>query len=450
MFPRRTARIAALFAAALVASAAFGCVRTRPVDSLARASIAGSRLLVIAPHPDDETLATGGAIDTAIRRGVHVTVVFVTCGDGFLQAVRSTANPHPTPADMQAFGARRAQEARRATAALGVAPADVVFLGFPDAATKILWTTNFDADQPLLGPNGASAVPYPFAFQPHAPYTGAELLGELEDIVRTVKPTTVIYPDGGDANRDHWAVAAFSQAALLASDFSGRSYTYLVHRPGFPATAGSDSANALTPPADLADTGTAWASLPLSEATVDVKERAYGQYASQIAADKRLVSQFVRGNELFAAQTVPTLAATGTVLPAVGAGMPKVTTPPSAKVRAFELRPERGGITVGLRTDAPVSPAVNYLLHARAILPDGRLRFWDASVKGGRLTPMRLSELEVAGGRIAPRSSADSLRVTLPLALTDGARWLLVSADTSAPAGTLYDHVPVRAVRLTP
>ena len=37
--------------------------------------------LVMAPHPDDETLGMGGTLAMAGRKGFHVTVVFVTDGD---------------------------------------------------------------------------------------------------------------------------------------------------------------------------------------------------------------------------------------------------------------------------------------------------------------------------------------------------------------------------------
>ncbi len=36
------------------------------------------RLLVFAPHPDDETLATGELIQTALAAGASVRVIFAT------------------------------------------------------------------------------------------------------------------------------------------------------------------------------------------------------------------------------------------------------------------------------------------------------------------------------------------------------------------------------------
>src|SRR5437016_2886198 len=45
------------------------------------------RVLVFAPHPDDETIGAGGLIFRLTRRGAPVRVVFVTNGDGYAQAV---------------------------------------------------------------------------------------------------------------------------------------------------------------------------------------------------------------------------------------------------------------------------------------------------------------------------------------------------------------------------
>src|SRR5207247_6384648 len=41
------------------------------------------RVLVFAPHPDDESLAAGGLITRLVHAGDAVRVVFVTNGDGY-------------------------------------------------------------------------------------------------------------------------------------------------------------------------------------------------------------------------------------------------------------------------------------------------------------------------------------------------------------------------------
>src|SRR5262245_13597074 len=48
----------------------------RPIEST-------DTLLIVAPHPDDESLCCGGLIDSARRSGAAVAVVWITFGDGF-------------------------------------------------------------------------------------------------------------------------------------------------------------------------------------------------------------------------------------------------------------------------------------------------------------------------------------------------------------------------------
>ncbi len=82
------------------------------------------RLVVVAAHPDDESLGAGGLIATATRRGIQVVVVSATDGEG-----SHPDSPTTTPDDL---GARRAVEAVQAAAALGVPGERVHQLGLPD------------------------------------------------------------------------------------------------------------------------------------------------------------------------------------------------------------------------------------------------------------------------------------------------------------------------------
>ena len=81
-------------------------------------------LVVIAPHPDDESLACGGLISAACAAGRRVKVVVVSDGTG--SHPRSRAYPRP-----RLRGLREA-EARKAVSALGLAPRHVEFLRLPD------------------------------------------------------------------------------------------------------------------------------------------------------------------------------------------------------------------------------------------------------------------------------------------------------------------------------
>ncbi len=75
--------------------------------------------LVVAPHPDDEVLSTGGLILRQRTRGAHVEVLAVTDGEA----------AYPEVTDL---GPLRAGEQRGALDILGVSADDTCRLGLPD------------------------------------------------------------------------------------------------------------------------------------------------------------------------------------------------------------------------------------------------------------------------------------------------------------------------------
>lgn len=81
------------------------------------------RLLVLAAHPDDETLGAGGLVSRAHRAGAAVAVVIATDGEA--------SHPHsPTVSPQQLAAVRRAEVAAAVEALAPGAP--VHFLGLPD------------------------------------------------------------------------------------------------------------------------------------------------------------------------------------------------------------------------------------------------------------------------------------------------------------------------------
>src|SRR3989441_4749496 len=92
----------------------------------------GARVLVFAPHPDDETIGAGGLIFHLARRGVPVRVVFVTNGDGYAEAVAQDFHElKPRDTDYVEFGEIRRGEAGAAAPHPGVHPGDPLFLRLP-------------------------------------------------------------------------------------------------------------------------------------------------------------------------------------------------------------------------------------------------------------------------------------------------------------------------------
>src|SRR5437588_12893351 len=92
-----------------------------------------SRLMLVAPHPDDEALACSVLLQRAVRAGAAVRVVYATDGDD---------NPWPqrvlerkwrlNATDRRRWGRLRRTEALAALRVLGVNGFAARFLGLPD------------------------------------------------------------------------------------------------------------------------------------------------------------------------------------------------------------------------------------------------------------------------------------------------------------------------------
>ena len=79
------------------------------------------RILVLAPHPDDEVLATGGLVQQALAKGLPVKVVFLTNGDNNEFAFLFFSKAFTLDAHSAVYaGQTRAFEALRAGRELGL------------------------------------------------------------------------------------------------------------------------------------------------------------------------------------------------------------------------------------------------------------------------------------------------------------------------------------------
>jgi len=88
------------------------------------------RALIVAPHPDDETIGAGALILKLRRAGAHVEVLVVT--DGGASHRNSASFPRPR------LIRERGREVRRAVALLGVSAARLRLGGFPDGGLDTL------------------------------------------------------------------------------------------------------------------------------------------------------------------------------------------------------------------------------------------------------------------------------------------------------------------------
>ncbi|MDR3450385.1 MAG: PIG-L family deacetylase [Alphaproteobacteria bacterium] len=148
--------------------------------------IATGPILVIAPHPDDETLGCGASIAKARELGQKVRVVIVTDG-------RASGYKPPTTPDQVA--AMRRDEALAAIQILGVGAEDVVFLEVPDG-------------------NAAQHI--------------AQIEEGLARQIETIQPRLIFSPYGIDEHPDHRAVAEAMEKACRKVPGTRRIFEYPV------------------------------------------------------------------------------------------------------------------------------------------------------------------------------------------------------------------------------
>ena len=270
----------------------------------------GERVLVIAPHEDDETLGCGGYMQAAVDAGVEVYVCLMTAGEGEeLGAVWASRSPDLSPQDFVRLGQIRERESLRALTSIGIPPDHVIFLNYPNTGLAAMWTARyFDPANPWTSRyTRTTHSPFSGGLTPQAPFCGAAVLADLETVLKRVQPTQVFVTHPGDIHPDHWPTYCFTRLALAklaaghAVPLQVRLYTYLVHRRGWPTPWGYYPYLRLTPPPALAELPlNRWLTFPLGIGQISQKNRMIVDYHSQAAAFDFLLRAFARRNEIFA------------------------------------------------------------------------------------------------------------------------------------------------------
>ena len=214
------------------------------MNGAARRPVRGDRVLVIAPHPDDETIAAGGLIGSAVDAGAGVRLVVVTDGN------------------RRGLGWLRDAELAEAVTALGLEPHSVVRQNHRDGSP------------------------------------GSTLFPELQEEARRFEPTIVVAPHPADRHSDHRLIGRAAEDLDLPA--SCALYQYLVHFPGFPRPRRLSPRRSLEAP-DALGAEADWSALPVPLHLLQRKFRALCAHRSQLMNPwlTRLLLSFVRRNELF-------------------------------------------------------------------------------------------------------------------------------------------------------
>lgn len=261
---------------------------------------ANTSLLVVSPHPDDETLCCAGAMQRVLAAGGRVSVVWITSGDGsvlsMLMVEKSLLAPRQKVRDL---AAKRMQEARAATALLGVQGSQQLFLGYPDGGLLRLLTENRSTAYHAKF-TGETHVPYAEALFPGHPYTGESLEHDFAAVLDRIRPTLVLAPSPEDTHPDHRAGGLLAIRALSRRGELAKAHFWIVHGgEGWPSPRGYVPGIPLnTPPAAMRF---APLQLVLSDAEEAGKLRAVEAYRTQLQVMSPFLLTFVRTSELYSA-----------------------------------------------------------------------------------------------------------------------------------------------------
>lgn len=215
---------------------------------------ASARILVIAPHPDDETLATGGLLYFAVDCGWTIKVIFVTDGDN---------NPWPQrvverrlflgSSARSRLAARRRREALAALQVLGVSADQAEFWSYPDQGlTRYLVSGD------------------------------RRLRQQLVETVQAFGPTHVVAPSRHDLHPDHNALGLLVANALdELPDQQPMRLHYVVHGNGAAVRARD------------------YVALPVNVSALAVKRAALMQHGSQLAVSRKRFKAYVERPEYY-------------------------------------------------------------------------------------------------------------------------------------------------------
>jgi LmbE family N-acetylglucosaminyl deacetylase len=274
-----------------------GAAGIPPIDS-------HTSLLVVAPHPDDETLCCAGVIRRVLSAGGEASIVWLTSGDGSeLDLLIIERALRVQPEKMRDLAAKRMREARSAAAVLGVPPARRFFLGYPDGGLLALMTDHFTV--PYYSKfTGTASVPYEGVLGTGHAYTGESLERDFARVLARVRPNLVLAPSPEDAHPDHRAAGILALQVLSQRHELASARFWIVHGGGaWPIPRGLRMKLPLGIPPRGRELGLVpFALQPLEEAD---KLAAVREYHTQLRVMSSFLLSFVRTDELYTSLPVP-------------------------------------------------------------------------------------------------------------------------------------------------
>ena len=294
-------KIAVIFI--LFYSSLHGCLgaEASPIDFTDR-----DKVLVIAPHPDDEVLGTGGVLQAAKAANARIKVVYLTNGESNeVSAIFYQKRPLLLRSDFLKNGRMRKREAVETMALVGLGLTDLVFFGYPDRGTLNIWIKYWDRGKPFRSLfTRISKVPSEDEFSHGNSYKGDEIIRDFEKVLLAFEPTHIFVTAPFDLNPDHQAAYLYLETARLNLEEqlkpAPQVHLYLVHAHRWPDPKKYMPDRPLSVPNHI-DWGSQiqWNTHSLNKGHVAKKAELILNYKSQVSYKKNFLLSFARMNELF-------------------------------------------------------------------------------------------------------------------------------------------------------
>lgn len=242
-----------------------------------------AKILVIAPHPDDDIITSAGVISRAIERQEPVRVVYMTNGD------KSSVQR----------GYERQAEAVAGENYLGVPEDDLIFFGYPDGGLYAIFNSYIDQTDRYISSNGVSETYgnrglghmdyHSYRFGVPAIYNRFDILMDLEDILTDFLPEDIFVTSEFDEHRDHLTTYQLLMLALSSIHDTVPDYIPVIHKTivhwegdvDWPDAIDSSSYFSQIP--DLASTGLSWSDRESLDVPLAMQSKNYANNPKYLA-----------------------------------------------------------------------------------------------------------------------------------------------------------------------
>lgn len=183
------------------------------------------KIIIFAPHQDDEILACAGTISLYKKMGTEIFIVFATNGDFY---GRSSA-------------VKRLNESITALKRLDIDERNIIVLGFADTGMdfehSFLWRLYHLSAKEILKSNVSDRTYHPFGdleypmqkFGDHYLYTHSAFAHIIEYLIQDINPDVIFTSSRLDAHGDHSALCMFIEDALKNMQKAIPVFQYIIH-----------------------------------------------------------------------------------------------------------------------------------------------------------------------------------------------------------------------------